>query len=150
MTAIRAIAGRRRRPTRLISSLPHRATAEALNAPRGVRRYGFRTPPPPHPTHDTFSHPLPTTAHDDSLLPAYRAEFLNLPSESDIARELARNVDTEAVHVAREALRSAVGSEIRATLAELYDKTAPTGPYSPDPDSAGVRSLRSAVLDLLI
>jgi len=97
-----------------------------------------------------LAHALATTAHDDSLLPAYRAEFLNLPSESDIARELARNVDTEAVHVAREALRSAVGSEIRATLAELYDKTAPTGPYSPDPDSAGVRSLRSAVLDLLI
>jgi aminopeptidase N len=97
-----------------------------------------------------LAHALATTARDDSLLPAYRAEFLKLPSESDIARELARNVDTDAVHVAREALRSAIGSEIRATLAELYDKTAPTGPYSPDPESAGVRALRSAVLDLLV
>jgi aminopeptidase N len=91
-----------------------------------------------------LAHALATTARDDSLLPAYRAEFLKLPSESDIARELARNVDTDAVHVAREALRSAIGGEIRATLAELYDKTAPTGPYSPDPESAGVRALRSA------
>ena len=37
--------------------------------------------------------------------PAYRAEFLKLPSESDIARELARDVDTDAVRNARETLR---------------------------------------------
>src|SRR4030095_15890833 len=36
-----------------------------------------------------LAHALATTARDDSLLPAYRAEFLKLPSESDIARELA-------------------------------------------------------------
>ncbi len=93
---------------------------------------------------------LATTARDHSLLPAYRAEFLKLPSESDIARELARNVDTDAVHVARETLRSEIGGEIGTALAELYEKTAPTGPYSPDPESAGVRALRSAALDLLV
>jgi aminopeptidase N len=93
---------------------------------------------------------LGATARDASLLPAYRAEFLKLPSESDIARELARNVDTDAVRAAREALRLAIGSEIRTALAELYDKTSPTGPYSPDPESAGVRALRSAALDLLV
>jgi aminopeptidase N len=97
-----------------------------------------------------LAHALGVTARDASLLPAYRAEFLKLPSESDVARELARNVDTDAVHAAREALRSAIGNEIRTTLAELYDKTKPTGPYSPDPESAGIRALRSAVLDLLV
>jgi aminopeptidase N len=97
-----------------------------------------------------LAHALATTARDDGLLPAYRAEFLKLPSESDIARELARNVDTDAVRAAREALRTAIASEIRTTLVELYDKTAPTGPYSPDPESAGARALRSAVLDLLV
>jgi aminopeptidase N len=96
------------------------------------------------------AHALGVTARDASLLPAYRAEFLKLPSESDVARELARNVDTDAVHAAREALRSAIGNEIRTTLAELYGKTKPTGPYSPDPESAGIRALRSAVLDLLV
>ena len=48
------------------------------------------------------------TAGDDSLRRAYRAEFLKLPSESDIARELARDVDTDAVRKARETLRATI------------------------------------------
>ncbi|MBK5198153.1 MAG: aminopeptidase N [Methyloceanibacter sp.] len=90
------------------------------------------------------------TASDASLLPAYRAEFLKLPSESDVARELARNVDTDAVRNARETLRAMIGSEIGETLAELYEASAPSGPYSPDPESAGRRALRGAALDLLV
>jgi aminopeptidase N len=93
---------------------------------------------------------LGATASDETLGEAYRAEFLKLPSESDIARELARNVDTDAVHGARETLRAAIGKEIRGTLAELYARTAPRGPFSPDPQSAGQRALQSAVLDLLV
>jgi len=93
---------------------------------------------------------LGTTASDASLLPAYRAEFLKLPSESDIARELARNVDTDAVRKARESLRAMIGGEIGATLTELYEASAPSGAYSPDPESAGRRALRSAALDLLV
>ncbi len=91
-----------------------------------------------------------TTVSDASLLAAYRAEFLKLPSESDIARELARNVDTDAVRNAREGLRAMIGGAIKETLAELYEATAPSGPYSPDPDSAGKRALRGAALDLLV
>jgi aminopeptidase N len=92
---------------------------------------------------------LRDTARDASLLPAYRAEFLKLPSESDISRELARNVDTDAVHNVRDALRDKIGGEIAHDLVELYDATAPAGPYSPDPESAGIRALRNAILDLL-
>jgi aminopeptidase N len=97
-----------------------------------------------------LAHALGATASDAALLPAYRAEFLKLPSESDIARELARNVDTDAVHKARETLRTMIGRERGETLAGLYQQTAPTGPYSPDPESAGLRALRSAALDLLV
>jgi aminopeptidase N len=97
-----------------------------------------------------LAHALGATASDASLLLAYRAEFLKLPSESDIARELARNVDTDAVHKARETLRAMIGTEIRESLAELYELEAPSGPYSPDPESAGRRALRSAALDLLV
>ena len=93
---------------------------------------------------------LSDTASDGSLLPAYRAEFLRLPSESDIARELAREVDTDAVHSARETLRTTVGTEGRRTLSALYELTAPAAPYSPDPESAGLRALRGAALDLLV
>ena len=93
---------------------------------------------------------LGATARDEALREAYRAEFLKLPSESDIARELARHVDTDAVHLAREALRATIGNEIREVLAELCERTARRGPFSPDPESAGRRALRSAVLDLLV
>ena len=40
---------------------------------------------------------LATGASADTLPAAYRAELLKLPSESDIARELGRDVDTDAV-----------------------------------------------------
>jgi len=93
---------------------------------------------------------LATTARDDSLLPAYRAETLKLPSESDIARELSRNVDTDAVHTARDTLRAKIGSTIGDTLSELYTSATASGSFSPDPESVGRRALRNAALDLLV
>jgi len=93
---------------------------------------------------------LDQTAGDGSLAAAFRAEFLKLPSESDIARELGRDVDTDAVRLARETLRGTIAREIGAGLAELYDTLAPTGTYSPDPESTGIRALRGAALDLLV
>ncbi len=82
---------------------------------------------------DPPSQALGQTAGDSSLAAAYRAEFLKLPSESDIARELARHVDTDAVRHARETLRGTIANEIGTSLAELYEAIAPSGPYSPDP-----------------
>jgi aminopeptidase N len=93
---------------------------------------------------------LGATASDAALLPAYRAEFLKLPSESDIARELGRSVDTDSVHTARETLRAEIGKAIREQLSGFYESAAPSGPYAPDPESAGRRALRSAALDLLV
>ncbi len=93
---------------------------------------------------------LATTAIAESLPASYRAEFLKLPNESDIARELARDVDTDAVRNAREALRAIIGRKARQTLVELYEASAEAGPYSPDAESGGRRALRSVVLDLLV
>jgi aminopeptidase N len=97
-----------------------------------------------------FARVLAAAAQDQALLYAYRAEFLKLPSESDIARELARGVDTDAAHAAREGLRAEIGKEIGGGLAELYALTATNGPYAPDAESAGRRALRNAALDLLV
>jgi aminopeptidase N len=93
---------------------------------------------------------LGATASEMSLDAAYRAEFLKPPSESDIARELARDVDPDAVRKAYETLRATIGGKIRATLVDIYDGAAASGPYSPDGESAGKRALRSASLDLLV
>ncbi|MFD0986792.1 aminopeptidase N [Methyloligella solikamskensis] len=93
---------------------------------------------------------LAVTANEEELAYAYRGEMLKLPSESDIARELARNIDTDAIREARETLRETIGNAIHADLAGIYEELADTGPYSPDGISAGKRSMRIAALDLLV
>jgi aminopeptidase N len=86
---------------------------------------------------------------ETALTPAYRAEFLKPPSESDIARELAHDVDPDKVRKAYEGLRASIGSKIREALIEIYEGATVSGAYSPDPESVGKRALRSAALDLL-
>jgi aminopeptidase N len=87
---------------------------------------------------------------DGKLEPAYLAEMLRLPSESDVAREIARNVDPGAIHAARRQLVRLVGTQIGDDLERLYQKHAGRGPFSPDAASAGRRALRNVVLSLLV
>jgi len=86
---------------------------------------------------------------DDKLEPAFVALNLAPPSEADIAREIGRDVDPDAVFAARRALRAAIGRKHTAALARTYDRMISRGPYSPDPQSAGRRALKNACLDLL-
>ena len=88
-------------------------------------------------------------ADDASLEPGYRAAFLSLPSESDIAQAIGENADPEAIHNARTTLRSAFGKSLREILEGLYERNKPAEPYSPDPESIGRRALRHAALSLL-
>jgi aminopeptidase N len=88
-------------------------------------------------------------ADDASLEPGYRAAFLSLPSESDIAQAIGENADPEAIHNARTTLRSAFGKSLREILEGLYERNKPAEPYSPDPQSIGRRALRHAALSLL-
>jgi len=80
--------------------------------------------------------------------PAFTAQVLALPSEADIAREIGENVDPDAIHTARTALRIALGRQLAPILLQTYERLAPEGPYSPDAAAAGRRSLRTAALDL--
>jgi aminopeptidase N len=86
---------------------------------------------------------------DDSLEPAFVALALTLPSEADIAREIGRDIDPDAVFAARSALRAAVGTHLADLLFEHYRRLSDSGPYRPDAASAGRRSLRNSCLDLL-
>ena len=92
---------------------------------------------------------LEPALRDETLAPTYRAETLKLPSESDIARELGRDVDTDAILLARDTLRTTLSTALAATLTEIYEGSATDGAFSPDPDSAGRRALRNAALDLM-
>jgi len=88
-------------------------------------------------------------ADDDTLEHAYRAAFLSLPSESDVALAIGENVDPEAIHQARTLLRATMGKSLRAILEGVYERSAPAEPYNPDAESAGRRALRQSALSLL-
>jgi aminopeptidase N len=86
---------------------------------------------------------------DESLEEAFKALMLTLPAEQDLAREIASNVDPAAIHQARDGLRRALGGLLRRQLRAIWERQPKAGPYSPDPASAGRRSLAYAALDLL-
>jgi aminopeptidase N len=86
---------------------------------------------------------------DQKLEPAFIALTLNPPSDSDIAREIGRDVDPEAIFAARRHLRATIGERLGAALADTYHRMIVAGPYSPDAASAGKRALKNVCLDLL-
>ena len=81
--------------------------------------------------------------------PAFAALVLMQPSEAEIAQEIAADVDPDAIHEARSALRRRIAQANTASLRRLYDELAETAAYSPDAASAGRRALRNVALDLL-
>ncbi|AMJ59248.1 aminopeptidase N [Bosea sp. PAMC 26642] len=81
--------------------------------------------------------------------PAFAAQVLRLPAIADIAREIGRDVDPDAIHTAHRALSAAVGTNLRATLLELREALDTGQRYSPDAASAGRRALRNEALGLI-
>jgi aminopeptidase N len=92
---------------------------------------------------------LDTVLNSRDLEPAFVAQVIALPSESDIAREIARDVDPDAVYAAREALRLAVMASLLKTLTTIYERLSSPESYSPDADAAGRRTLKNTCLDLI-
>ncbi|MCL4712237.1 MAG: aminopeptidase N [Pseudorhodoplanes sp.] len=86
---------------------------------------------------------------DRALEPAYVALALTLPGEADIAREIGRDVDPDAIFRARQALRVFVGRQLKTPLLATYAGMTTPGPYRPDAASAGRRALKNVALDLL-
>jgi len=92
---------------------------------------------------------LGTILADPQVEPAFAAQALAVPSEADIARELGRDVDPDAIFTARVALRAELGNALGAALRDAYRRLSDGGIYSPDAASAGRRSLKNIALDLL-
>ncbi len=86
---------------------------------------------------------------DATLEPAFVALTLAPPSEADIAREIGRDVDPDAVFAARRRLRAAIGKRHGTALADTYARMITPGPYRPDAQNAGRRMLKNICLDLL-
>ncbi len=89
------------------------------------------------------------TLSDDTLSPAYRAQFAQLPTETEIALAVGDNVDPAHIFHARQGLMAGIGESLWEVLGHLFDSLADDGPYSPAPEPAGRRALRHAALRLL-
>ena len=95
-----------------------------------------------------FADALDQAVGDEGLAPAFRAELLALPSESDIAREIGENIDTDAIHSARTEVIRTLGDKLAPTLEAVRTRHTLAGPYSPDAASASRRGLANAALAL--
>ncbi|GHC69218.1 aminopeptidase N [Limoniibacter endophyticus] len=88
-------------------------------------------------------------AENDSLEPAFRALALTPPSEADLAREIGENIDPDAIYAARIALQASIGKANAAAFEKIYAANAINGPFAPDAEQSGKRSLRNVLLDYL-
>ncbi|MEG3091479.1 aminopeptidase N [Sphingomonas sp. PB1R3] len=84
------------------------------------------------------------TLNAEGLEPAFLAEAVLLPSENFIGDQLV-TVDPDAIHIAREALRTRLGQALEPTWRRLYAEMA-QGPYVYSPDAKGRRRLRNVAL----
>jgi aminopeptidase N len=92
---------------------------------------------------------LAAILEDEPLEPAFRALALVPPGEGDVAREIGRDIDPDAIFQARKTLRAEIGERLSATLSTTYERMTVHGGYAPDAKSAGRRSLRNVSLELM-
>jgi aminopeptidase N len=114
------------------------AMQQLVAAAKGANR-------PPSALIEALSNALDSTRLDDAFL----AQLCNLPDESDIAREIGKNIDPDAILAARRKLKRDIGVALKEKFAARYRKLTSHRPYSPDARSAGQRALRNTCLDLL-
>ena len=119
------------------------ATAALIKAAKAAR--GGKTP-----TFDaTLTGLIGEIAADATLEPAFRALALQMPGETEIAREIGDNVDPEAIRTAREELMRKAGAMHAARFADLVAGLDQSGPFSPDAESAGKRAFANVLTDYL-
>ncbi|WP_417277295.1 aminopeptidase N [Castellaniella sp.] len=91
-----------------------------------------------------------TALEDQTLSPAYRARLLGLPALRELI-ERSQPQDPQAAFRVWRATQAALGAQLATHWRNLYAAMADDGrPYSPDPVSAGRRSLRNLALSYLL
>lgn len=81
--------------------------------------------------------------------PEYAAQMILLPTEQTIAQIIGNNVDVDAIHEARDALRLSLAEQLKDTLLATYHRFKVEGPYRPEARDAGWRALRNGCLAYL-
>jgi len=99
---------------------------------------------------NVFSDIVEKLLADENLEPEFVAQMITLPAEQTLAQTIGSNVDVEAIHAVRNNLKSAIAERLWDTFRAAYDRLLVPGPYSPDAESAGRRTLRNACLSYLV
>jgi aminopeptidase N len=86
-------------------------------------------------------------AGERDLEPAFRALALTLPLEGDIAREIGRNVDPDAVFAARNNLTGVTAAKNASVFEALIGTMRSRDVFRPDAASAGMRALKNVLMD---
>ena len=87
------------------------------------------------------------TLADAARDPAFAAEALALPSETNLAEEMPV-IAVEAIHWARESARADIAAALAEPLSETYGRLADRGPYRIDGEAIGRRALRNVCLSI--
>jgi aminopeptidase N len=96
-----------------------------------------------------FAEMMASVLTDRKLDPDFVAQMIMLPGEQTVAQLIGKDVDVDAIHEAREALRLSVAAEAEKELRRAYDRMRIDGPYRPDAADAGRRALRNTCLAYL-
>ena len=86
---------------------------------------------------------------DDAVDPAFAAEALTLPSESNLADRM-KIIAVEAIHEVRETVRKTLAFRLEDAFAHVHDENLPLGPYRFEARDAGRRSLKNLCLAYLM
>ena len=86
---------------------------------------------------------------DEAIDPAFTAEALTLPSESNLADRM-EVIAVETIHDVREAVRATLALRLEDAFAYVYDANRPRGPYRFDAEGAGRRGLKNLCLRYLM
>jgi aminopeptidase N len=88
------------------------------------------------------------TLDDRQADPALVAQALTLPTETYLSEQMAE-ADPDAVHRSREFMRASLAEALRDRFLQGYHASRVEGPYTPDPQSAGMRALKNLCLAYL-
>jgi aminopeptidase N len=102
------------------------------------------------PSVSAFAEALGKCLESSKLDDAFKALILVLPSEADVTAAIGKDVDSDLVYAAREAVRTNIAKHLSTSLQTAYEQTADAGPYKPDTRGTARRSLRLVLLAMIV
>lgn len=87
---------------------------------------------------------------DGALPPALAAEFLTLPSEAEISREIQEAINPDLVYATRLKLKLSIAQNFVERFSQLWKKYAQFEGFELTPEAAGERALANLCLDYLV